>query len=94
MGRLQAEAMFDQLGHDLEITLHWHLKHNHYPPVPSEMIEPARCAIEAAEQGDAEREIRTPYEHRHYGYLMPAWVIIEALHLDTFVTKRSEEDQS
>ena len=36
MGRMQAEVIREEV--DLTIAMHWHLQHNHYPPVPVEMV--------------------------------------------------------
>jgi len=72
-------------GLGLEAAVMHHLRSNHFPPVPCEMVDPAVQAIELAARGDYDTEIETPYEHRQYGHTPPAYAVIEALHLEPFV---------
>ena len=48
MGSLQATEMANS-GLDLESTLGWHLRVNHYPPVPTTMVPVCMEAIDASE---------------------------------------------
>lgn len=94
MGSLQAQefAALTESGEvSLQQSLAWHLRANHYPPVPISMIEPCIQAIEianAAQWGDADLDDRVELPQ---GVLWrgqesaPAWAIIEGHHLDAFV---------
>jgi hypothetical protein len=81
----------------LEQSLAWHLRANHYPPVPLSMIEPCIQAIEIGQRyqwGDADLNDRVDLPD---GVLWrgeenaPAWAIIEAHHLDAFIQSEEEE---
>ena len=75
---------------DLETQILYHLKGNHYPPVPAEMVQPCIEAIDAAYDEDYDRMIDMPkvgdfqilYKNSTQA---PAWAIIEQHHLDTFI---------
>ena len=75
---------------DLETQLLYHLKGNHYPPVPAEMVAPCVEAIDAAYDEDYNRMIAMPkigdfqilYKNATEA---PAWAIIEQHHLDWFI---------
>lgn len=86
MGSLQAMEMAAS-GLPLDAALHWHLRSNHFPPVPTAMIGPAKRAIDRMKRGEHDARIRLPdgITHRRYGRLVPAWVIAEQLHLDAFI---------
>ena len=58
MGSLQASEMASMA--DLDTALLWHLTCNHYPPIPTYMIEPCKQAIEACNAGDYNLEIELP----------------------------------
>ena len=72
---------------DLRSALSWHLTSNHYPPVPTIMIDVAMAAIEAGNDEDWDRLIDLPdgVEHRRYGHSVPASAVIEDMHLDAFI---------
>jgi hypothetical protein len=75
---------------DLETQILYHLKANHYPPVPSEMVAPCIEAIDAAYDEDFDRMIDMPkvgdFQILYKGSTTaPAWAIIEQHHLDTFI---------
>jgi hypothetical protein len=81
---------------DLETQLLYHLKGNHYPPVPSEMVAPCIEAIDAAYDEDYERIIDMPmvgdFQIRWRGLTQaPAWAIIEQHHLNWFIDPVDEE---
>jgi hypothetical protein len=80
MGYTQAIEMANLM--DLEQGVRWQLLHNHYPPVPSEMIPVAVKAIERCREGNYKSTIRTPFEHRVYGWNVPAHVIVDVYHLE------------
>lgn len=72
---------------DLDTKLGWHFTSNCYPPIPSVMIEPAKAAIALAEEGESDKLVAMPegVEHRVHGSAVPAWVLIQSLHLEAFV---------
>lgn len=78
---------------DLETKIKWHFTSNCYPPIPSVMVAPAVVAIRLAESGDADEMVAMPdeVEHRKYGSQVPAWVLIESLHLAAFVGGEPDE---
>ena len=84
MGRLQAEAMADT-GVDLKTMITWHLRSNHYPPHPYEMIPVAIRAIKKATKGRFDDKIKCPFAHSKYGKMVPVFAIITSLHLEEFV---------
>ena len=75
---------------DLETQLLYHLRGNHYPPVPAEMVAPCIEAIDAAYDEDFDRMIEMPkvgdFQILYKGNTTaPAWAIIEQHHLNTFI---------
>ena len=88
MGRLGAESMReigDDMGVSLRQQLSWHLTGNHYPPVPTSMIEPCIQAIEAVREGDHEREVVLPEGVLWRGReAAPAHAIMSAHHLEAW----------
>ena len=81
---------------DLETQLAYHLKGNHYPPVPVEMVQPCIEAIDAYYDEDFDREIAMPkvgdYQITYKGLnVAPAWAIVEQHHLDWFINPADEE---
>jgi hypothetical protein len=84
MGYLSALDMAAQA--DIEIALSWHLASNHYPPVPSSMIEPCKAAIEAVMDGREDELIPLPVGVLYRSDdVAPAWALVEGLHLDAFL---------
>ena len=84
MGRLAAEDMAAHA--TLDVALSWHLTSNHYPPVPTTMIQPCKAAIEAYNEGGYDRIIPLPQgvswrDSRG----APAWAIVEGHHLESFI---------
>jgi hypothetical protein len=75
-------------GLDLDLQLQWHFTSNCYPPIPLMMIAPAKEAIALAENGEADEMVQMPdgAEHRKYGSQVPAWVMIQSLHLEAFIS--------
>jgi hypothetical protein len=98
MGSLQAAEMAELM--TIEDGLAWHLRFNHYPPVPLVMIQPCLEAIEAGLEGDWEREITLPFDGEKDGKpfqitwrglsTAPAYAIIDGHHLDSWVTLDEE----
>ena len=71
---------------DLETQILYHLKGNHYPPVPAEMVTPCIEAIDAYYEEDYDRMIDMPmvgdFQILYRGELQaPASAIIEQHHL-------------
>jgi hypothetical protein len=71
---------------DLETQLAYHLKANHYPPVPVEMVQPCIDAIDAFYDDDTSRMIDMPmvgdFQILYRGETQaPAYAIIEQHHL-------------
>jgi hypothetical protein len=67
-----------------------HLRSNHYPPVPTEMVPVCIEAIEACNDDEANKAIEMPkignFQVTYKGQLTaPAWAIIEQHHLDAWV---------
>jgi hypothetical protein len=100
VGSLQAQefASLTAAGDvSLEQSLAWHLRANHYPPVPLSMIQACVQAIEIGQRyqwGDADLNDRVDLPDgvlwREQGSA-PAWAIIEAHHLDAFIQSEEEE---
>lgn len=81
-----AEAV--QEGLPLAAALDYHLRANHYPPLPLEFVAPAMEAIELANSGQWEDAITLPdvgMEVRGFGLTVPVWKLVEAMHLDSFI---------
>jgi hypothetical protein len=93
MGSLQAQEMAEML--DSRTAMAWHLQGNHYPPIPAVMIDPCLEAIDAAIDGDWDREIQLPFDGERDGKpfqitwrgqdTAPAWAIVEGHHLQNWV---------
>lgn len=81
---------------DLETQLAYHLKGNHYPPVPVEMVKPCIEAIDAFYDEDFNRMIEMPmvgdFQITYKGKLTaPAHAIVEQHHLEWFINPVDEE---
>ena len=75
---------------DLDQAILIHLRGNHYPPVPSEMVKPCIDAIDAYYDEDYRREIDLPQGVLWRGQVTaPADAIIEQHHLSFWLP---EED--
>ena len=57
---LNTITTLDPDGDALRRTLSWHLSCNHYPPVPSCMVDVCLAAIDAANDDDWDRRITLP----------------------------------
>jgi hypothetical protein len=96
MGSVTAIGLADT-ALDLETQLLYHLKGNHYPPVPAEMVTPCIEAIDAAYDEDYNRMIAMPmvgdFQILYKGATeAPAWAIIEQHHLDWFINPTEDEE--
>lgn len=94
VGSLQAQefAALTEAGDiTLEQSLTWHLRSNHYPPVPVSMIESCIQAINIVEQsqwGDASQDDRVTLPEGIFWRgenSAPAWAIVESHHLESFI---------
>lgn len=102
MGSLQAAEMAEML--TMEDALAWHLRSNHYPPVPLSMIQPCMDAIQAGLEEDWQRLIKLPFDGldnngKPFQILWrgqdhaPAYAIIEGHHLDAWLELDEEFDE-
>jgi hypothetical protein len=71
---------------DLDISLHYHLRNNHYPPVSDAFIDTAKQAIELANDGQWDDEIEMPN-----GITLTVSRIVEGLHLDFYLDWEENE---
>lgn len=81
---------------DLETQLLYHLRGNHYPPVPAEMVAPCIEAIDAFYDEDYERWIEMPmvgdFQILYKGMThAPARAIVEQHHLEWFINPVDED---
>lgn len=70
----------------IEEQLLYHLRANHYPPVPSSMVQPCLDAIIAVNDWDPYQEIELP-EGVGYkgGNTAPAIAIVQGHHLEAWI---------
>ena len=85
MGYTQAMEMVNLIS--LEQGIRWHLQYNHYPSVPSRMIPIAMKAVVLCRDDQFDETIVTFFEHQVYGWSVPAYVIVEAYHLEPWVNE-------
>ena len=85
MGYTQAMEMVNLIS--LEQGIRWHLQCNHYPPVPNQMIPVAVKAVLLCREGNFSETVKTPFEHRIHSWTVPAYVIVEAYHLEPWVNE-------
>ena len=94
MGSVTAIGLADSVL-DLETQILYHLKGNHYPPVPAEMVKPCIDAIDAYYDEDYDRMIDMPmvgdFQILYRGETQaPAHAIVDQHHLEWFI--QSAED--
>ena len=95
MGSVTASGLADTTL-DLETQLLYHLKGNHYPPVPAEMVKPCIEAIDAYYDEDYSRIIDMPmvgdFQILYKGKKQaPASAIVEQHHLEWFINPEGED---
>jgi hypothetical protein len=95
MGSVTALGIKDSVL-DLETQILYHLRGNHYPPVPAEMVKPCIEAIDAYYDEDFNRMIEMPmvgdFQILYKGMThAPARAIVEQHHLDTFIDPVDED---
>lgn len=84
MGSLQAQEMAEML--DIKDAIAWHLRSNHFPPVPLSMVPVCIEAIENALAGEWTKLVSLPEGVGYRGLTVaPTDAIIEQHHLDTWV---------
>jgi hypothetical protein len=89
MGSLRAAEMAERL--PIRQALAWHLRSNHYPPVPLSMVPVCIEAIKACNDGDWERPVKLPAGISFRGE-SEAWAgeIAKAHHLDAWIGGENE----
>ena len=71
---------------DLETQLLYHLKGNHYPPVPLSMVPVCIQAIDFAHQDEWDETVEMPDGISYKGEsCAPVWAIIEQHHLHAWL---------
>lgn len=89
MGNLQAQefaGLVNEGDLDLRSALSWHLTSNHFPPVPSIMIEPCIEAIDNANEGEWDKLVSLPEGVGYRGLTVaPTYAIVEQHHLEAFL---------
>jgi hypothetical protein len=90
MGRVYAEGIAEtEL--PLATQIEWHLKSNHFPPVPEFMVKPCIEAINAANAGEWNKNISLPDGVGYRGLtIAPVSAMIEQHHLDAWITNEGE----
>jgi hypothetical protein len=88
MGHMQAIDMAEQAP-DLNTLLEWHLRYNHYPPVPLAMMEPCHEAMDAilADEPDAQVALPDGVLYKGSGFA-PAWAIADNYHLHDLIEQQ------
>jgi len=92
MGNLAAMDMVEQNGVN-DQTLSWHLKGNHYPPLPDAILPLAKRAIKKANMGewDANISLRGTEISWRGKKSVPVSECIEAWHLYCFLNQNDED---
>ena len=91
MGNNTALDLATNLDLSLEQAIGYHLRGNHYPPVPLSMVKPCIEAIDAYHDNDAMRQIAMPDGVFYKGMShAPAYAIIEQHHLDPWLPQDDE----
>ena len=78
----------------LEDAIRIHLSSNHYPPIPGTMVQPCIDAIDAYWEDDTARMIALPDGVSYKGNTeAPAWALIDAHHLNPWITEDDFESE-
>lgn len=77
----------DDLGLSRRVALEWHLKYNHFPPLPDGAVDMAERVIELADKGEWDATVR-PADYLPNGRMdvVKVWRVVEAWHLEEFIT--------
>jgi|TARA_B110000908_G_scaffold161229_1_gene205305 hypothetical protein len=90
MGSLQAAEMAELV--PMEQAIAWHLRSNHYPPIPASMAKPCLDAIDAYWEDDIDREIQMPDGISYRGEsTVAAREIIISCNLDAWLDSGEED---
>lgn len=65
----------------IDEALRTHLQYNFYPPVTLAMVNPCKEAIDFCNKGLSDQNVRCGEA------LIPAWKIVDELHLDEWLTE-------
>lgn len=77
----------------LETALHLHLRSNHYPPIPLDMVSVAVEAIDNANGGDFDAHVDLPDGITWKGLTSaPTSALVSDLHLDYFLAPQDDFD--
>ena len=91
MGYNTALDFAENLDITLEQAIGYHLRGNHYPPVPLSMVQPCIDAIDAYYEEDFNKEIEMPEGVFYKGKTTaPARAIIEQHHLDAWLPENED----
>lgn len=78
-------------GIPLEQQLAYHLTSNHFPPIPTSMVQACIEAIDALNEGNYDKMISLPDGVGYKGLTAaPASAIVEQHHLDPFLDEDGE----
>lgn len=92
MGSLQAAEMAEMLS--IEDAIAWHLRSNHFPPIPLSMVPVCIEAIENALEGNWTKLVSLPEGVGYKGLTAaPTDAIIEQHHLHPWVELDEEYDE-
>lgn len=85
MGRMGIESMLEVA--KVEQAMVWHLRSNHYPPIPMSMVQPCLRAVKYANAGEWDKRVRLPEGLLFKGKYKTAPVrdIVEEHHLEAFL---------
>lgn len=85
MGRMGLEGMLEMT--DSDTALRWHLKSNHYPPLPDCIFGLAKQAIELAnnDEWDARISLKEAGISWRGQDSAPVSACVESWHLDSFI---------
>jgi len=94
MGNLQATEMANTPELTMEQALTWHLQVNHYPPVPTSMVQVCMEAIDAYWEDALDKEISLPEGISFRGSeTAPARDIIIQHHLDPWCADEEPDEE-
>jgi hypothetical protein len=98
MGTINTAAVAEAVGEGLVAlrpALTWHLSSNHFPPVPTTMVDACIEAIEAAVDEDWDHPVELPEGITFRGHqAAPASALVEQHHLGFFVEAALYGDES
>jgi hypothetical protein len=87
----QTALSIAESGLSLRDQLAWHLRGNHYPPIPESMIDPCILAVNLASDGEWDSEVELPEGVTYRGATSaPVHAIVEQHHLSAFVIEDEE----